>query len=109
MRKNAVSLLLVLVFFMASCLVIAEPAFSSEETKENSWTAKAPMPEAGGGEAAVVNGKIYVIGGNSNFEYNPDTDTWTTKKPMPTPRSTFWDSCLSKQNIHDGRLCQLFR
>ena len=88
MRKS-VSLLFVSFFLMASCLVIAEPALSSDETKENFWTAQAPVPEAGGGEAAVVNGKIYVIGGDANFEYNPDTDTWTTKKPMPTPRSHF--------------------
>ena len=36
-----------------------------------------------------MNGKIYVIGGDLNFEYNPDTDTWATKMPMPTPRGHF--------------------
>jgi N-acetylneuraminic acid mutarotase len=45
--------------------------------------------------AATVNGKIYVIGGQSysaNFkfrtveEYDPVTDTWTTKADMPTAR-----------------------
>jgi N-acetylneuraminic acid mutarotase len=44
---------------------------------------------------ATVNGKVYVIGGynrgviNINEEYDPTADTWTTKKPMPTPRSQF--------------------
>ncbi|MBE3142779.1 MAG: hypothetical protein IMZ61_02505, partial [Planctomycetes bacterium] len=44
---------------------------------------------------AVVNGKIYAIGGSynealsTNEEYNPVTNTWTTKASMPTPRSDF--------------------
>lgn len=44
---------------------------------------------------AVVNGKIYAIGGldltsNTRFavneEFDPATNTWATKAPMPTPR-----------------------
>lgn len=45
---------------------------------------------------AVVNGKIYAIGGNTqngivgtNEEYDPEMDTWTFKTPMPTPRDGF--------------------
>ena len=41
---------------------------------------------------AVVNGKIYAIGiegGGSIEEYDPSTDTWTFKAPMPTPRFFF--------------------
>jgi N-acetylneuraminic acid mutarotase len=64
---------------------------------ENSWTAKSPMHTARGGlGVAVVNDKIYAIGGSNNAtqlgvteEYNPVTDTWTTKASMPTPRSGF--------------------
>jgi Kelch motif. len=44
--------------------------------------------------AAVVNDKIYVIGGHdhtgylsTNEAYNPSTDSWTTKTPMPTARA----------------------
>jgi N-acetylneuraminic acid mutarotase len=82
-------LLLVLVLLTTSSTVIAEPAFS-DETTGNSWTTKSPMPQAiSGVKAAVVKGKIYVIGGEANFEYNPDTDTWTTRKPMPTRRTNF--------------------
>jgi N-acetylneuraminic acid mutarotase len=62
------------------------------------WTIKAPMPTARSFHAAaVVDGKIYVLGGNTepNFfnhvdiveEYDPATDVWTTKAPMPTARS----------------------
>jgi hypothetical protein len=54
------------------------------------------MPTARAGHGvAVVNGKIYVIGGingsylNINEMYDPVTDTWTTKTPMPTPRAYF--------------------
>ena len=53
------------------------------------------MPTAAGGKAAALNGKIYVVGGSNNYtnnpvyEYNPATDTWATKKSLPTPRSSF--------------------
>jgi len=62
----------------------------------DSWQTKTPMPTPRGEvTAATVNGKIYVIGGQSysaNFkfrtveEYDPVTDTWTTKADMPTAR-----------------------
>ena len=67
----------------------------SAQASEDSWTTKAPMPTArtllG---AAVVNDKIYAIGGypnrlNVTEEYNPTTNTWTTKTAMPTPRFSF--------------------
>jgi hypothetical protein len=40
-------------------------------------------------DAAVVDGKIYAIGGTSNIneEYDPTTNTWTTKATVPTGRS----------------------
>ena len=67
------------------------------EAIENSWKTMADMPTSRSGlGVAVVNGKIYVIGGtggggylNTNEEYDPATNTWATKKPMPTPRASF--------------------
>jgi N-acetylneuraminic acid mutarotase len=71
---------------------------------DNSWKTKAPMPTARAFlGVAVVNGKIYAIGGgnngnntvagptllNVNEEYDPVTNTWTTKEPMPTARQFF--------------------
>jgi N-acetylneuraminic acid mutarotase len=56
------------------------------------------MPTARGGTAAgVVDGKIYVVGGEGNGaaasgvfpqveEYDPATDTWTSRGEMLTPR-----------------------
>jgi N-acetylneuraminic acid mutarotase len=107
MRKS-VAAMLVLVFLTASCIQVAKPAFSSTGTAENTWTQKAPMQEARANFGiAVVNGKIYAFGGdngdnmgnaapptvitadtvNTNEEYDPATDTWTFKKPMPTARA----------------------
>ena len=65
----------------------------------DTWTRRADMPTARFSLAtSVVNDKIYAIGGlywdNANSigtryskveEYDPATDTWTTKAPLPTP------------------------
>jgi N-acetylneuraminic acid mutarotase len=59
-------------------------------TKENTWETMAPLPETTGGMRAVAaNGKIYVMSGLRNFEYDPAINEWTTKTPMPTPRNWF--------------------
>jgi N-acetylneuraminic acid mutarotase len=88
---KGVVFLLVLVFLTASCIVVAKPAFSSAIAAEDSWVSKAPMHQARDGlGVAVVNGKIYAIGGGYyNEEYDPATDSWTFKAPMPTPRYHF--------------------
>ena len=74
-------------------------AFNFPSTKateeESAWTSMTPMPTARGGlGVAVVNGKIYAIGGlsddlpvNNIEEYDPVTNQWTAKTPMPTARS----------------------
>jgi N-acetylneuraminic acid mutarotase len=99
MRKSF-ALLLVLVFLPASFLIGVKPVSAAP------WASKAPMNEARGGLGVVaVNGKIYAIGGSTrqgggdipftggvvgtNEEYDPVPDTWTFKKPMPTPRCNF--------------------
>jgi N-acetylneuraminic acid mutarotase len=84
-KKKTILLTLVLVFALAA----ASLALS------DSWTSKTDMPTARRNMgAAVLNGKIYVIGGNppqtGGFktveEYDPATDTWTTKVPMQMSR-----------------------
>lgn len=62
----------------------------------NTWTIKADMPTARlGFSTAVVDGKIYAVGGyqEANYpgltslqEYDPATDTWTIRDNMPTGR-----------------------
>ena len=87
MSKRVV-LLLFLVFLTASGIVVVKPVCASSAT-ENSWATKEPLPQADALRAAVVNGKIYAIGNEVNFEYDPAADDWTAKKPMPTARQYF--------------------
>ena len=61
----------------------------------NKWENKTEIPTTKiSATAHVVNGKIYVMGGYPNTtltqEYNPDTDTWTTKTPMPIEQNGIW-------------------
>lgn len=75
----------------------------------DTWKALAPLPSKRGSPNAVVHdGKIYVIGGAGNFPgskdtsihparphravgtnevYDPATNTWETRSPMPTARN----------------------
>lgn len=58
----------------------------------DTWTTKPNMPTARGPATAVVNYKIYVIGGGdikTVEEYDPVVNTWTTKNPMPTMRQPY--------------------
>jgi N-acetylneuraminic acid mutarotase len=89
--KSTVALLLVLLFIL--------PTFSLPlvNAAEDSWTTLEPMPTARSGlGVAVVDGKIYAIGGqngegvlNITEEYDPVTNEWTSKTSMPTARSDF--------------------
>jgi N-acetylneuraminic acid mutarotase len=95
MRKKLTPFLIIIL--LASMFLFTLQLPVADAATANSWTTKKPMPTARGGlEVAVVNGKIYAIGGSNNDtqlgvteEYNPITDTWTTKTSMPTPRSGF--------------------
>ncbi len=79
----------------------------------NTWTAKKPMPtprlQFG---MAVWQDKIYVIGGGKGVDstnyrwsllsdavevYDPSTDTWQTKQPMPTARVQLQASVVNGQ------------
>ena len=64
----------------------------------DTWTTKAPLPTTRYSFAAgVIGGKIYAAGGyalltgggphlNVNEEYDPTTNAWTTRAPIPTAR-----------------------
>ncbi len=104
----SLSLLLVAAALVPTLAFCAEPA----EISENTWVSKAslPWPEPVYG-TAVVNGKIYVFGNcltNGTIyspiwtgivpvpnglacplEYDPATDTWTVKSPMPSNRTDY--------------------
>ena len=91
-RKVTLIILLIL-----CSMLVALPNTEIVRAAEDSWVSKAPMHEARSGlGVAVVNDKIYAIGGSGkggfcafNEEYDPETDTWTFKASMPTPRSLF--------------------
>jgi N-acetylneuraminic acid mutarotase len=83
-------LILVILFYLSSNLLIGQ-------TIKGSWKSIANLPTARWFPGtAVCDGKIYVIGGNATSStaplnvvevYNPATDKWETKTPMPVPRS----------------------
>ena len=103
--RKSIILLLVLVFLIASCVMVAKPASSSADATEDSWASRAPMHVARSSlGVAAVNGKIYAIGGttlsgmwpsesggivDTNEEYDPVKDSWASKTAMPTPRYDF--------------------
>lgn len=71
------------------------------DTENNSWQQLADMPTPRlYAEAAVVDGKIYVVGGYRVIDrrmktlkvvevYDPQTDTWVRKQDMSIPRRQF--------------------
>jgi len=88
-------LLLLLLIGLVVTLPFASLRLSLGE--EDSWTTKAAMPTPRSGfGVAVVNGKIYAIGGRNSVsdlhvteEYDPKTNTWNNKTRMPTARFNF--------------------
>jgi hypothetical protein len=106
--KKSVALLFIFVFLAASCLITDVPEFKAGVqpviaqidlgSTVGNWTRKASMKIARSYlGAAVVNGRIYAIGGllgdgavtGANEQYDPEKDKWTYKAPMPTPRGDF--------------------
>jgi N-acetylneuraminic acid mutarotase len=94
------------------------PVNTSEayDPKTDTWTSKAPMPTPRHHlTSAIVDGKLYVFGGrtvgsnsslsssyvnlNSNEMYDPISDTWTSKAPMPSNRSG-----LAAAAYEDGKI-----
>jgi hypothetical protein len=95
--RGVVSFVLILFFTSSLFFLTIFNSVSASELLENSWNTKTPMTQARANfGVAVVNGKIYAIGGgigttylDINERYDPVLDTWVTLKPMPTPRSGF--------------------
>ena len=97
MSKTAIPITVALLFLAATLLLSTDPT-SGTDSAENIWTNEAPMSQARSNlGVAVVNGKIYAIGGindsqsllGTNEMYDPETGKWLNKTPMPTPRSQF--------------------
>jgi len=104
-----------LVITLISSMLMVLSTTQATTNPENTWQTKTPMPTPRAGlNTAVVDGKIYAIGGTNatgqlpsispesilgntgignfvgtNEEYDPAADNWTTKTDMPTPRALF--------------------
>ncbi len=80
-------------------IILSAPNFPDIKAQDNQspWNLLTPMPTARSAlGVAVVDGKIYAIGGLSgdvqlrnNEQYDPVLNTWTVEMPMPTARSGF--------------------
>jgi N-acetylneuraminic acid mutarotase len=89
--KRSATLLLVMIH---CSLLVSLQNIATVRAAEDSWETMAEMPTARSGlGVAVVDGKIYAIGGvggsDTNEMYDPATNTWVSKQPMPTARSRF--------------------
>lgn len=114
MQKAIIPTLTLALLLSISLFISIQTANANAVPAENSWAAKAPMHEAKSNlGVAGVNGKIYAIGGISvpsvvdfkaittlslpsepkdvgtNEEYDPSTNTWSSKAVMPVARSDF--------------------
>ncbi len=86
---SVLSIILSVALLLSSLLVYVEPALAATDS-ENTWEIKASMPKGiTGGGAAVVDGKIYVMGPYDTYLFDLENNSWTTKSPMPMPRMGF--------------------
>jgi len=89
----------IIILLLVLSLSLSAFFISIANAVEDSWTTLEPMPTLRENfEIAVLNGKIYTIGGSNssqqiyfstNEEYDIASNTWDTKESMPTPRSGF--------------------
>ncbi|MFN2476536.1 MAG: Kelch repeat-containing protein [Chthoniobacterales bacterium] len=79
-------------FLTAACILVCSASRAHGQGTTGSWRSLAPLPTARQELAtAVLNGKIYVIGGYDENrrstttvdDYNPATDRWASAQPIP--------------------------
>jgi N-acetylneuraminic acid mutarotase len=82
----------VIAFVFAGGLLAATLAPAQSQTQPGTWTQKAPMP-AVRGEAAAVGDRLFALGGGvagkavpRSEEYDPATDRWRPRAPLPQAR-----------------------
>ncbi|MCG2769215.1 MAG: S8 family serine peptidase, partial [Anaerolineae bacterium] len=75
---------------------------------ENRWVTVSPLPQPLCGAAvAAANGSLYVFGGNASdgslgttYAYDPQSDTWTEKRPMPGGARAYATAALLNDRIY---------
>ena len=113
-----------------ACALFAALAATACAQTQGSWTMKAPIPLARNEVAlAAVGGKVHVIGGGIkgvagtyHDEYDPATDRWRTRAPLPFGRKPDWTteptpdassiaashlSCPRRRASSNARRCEL--
>ena len=84
------------------------PTLEVYDPATDTWATHVPMPQAQGGLAAtVLDGKLYVFGGEQwvpeqkvfadSWVYDPATDRWSALPPLPTPRHGLGAATLGKR------------
>ena len=76
------------------------------DVEAGSWSEAAPLPEARGGHAAaVVDGKIHVVGGGNSVStldlhsvYDPASNSWSEAAPLPRAKGS------PAAVVHEGKL-----
>jgi N-acetylneuraminic acid mutarotase len=100
-------------------VLVATATVEQYDPLSDVWTVKTemPTPRSGLGLVAATNGRLYAIGGSVNVrrgvdgppifvpsvvveEYDPATDTWTTKAAMPTGRSALGVAAAANGKIY---------
>lgn len=78
--------------------------FTSYDTTTDIWTTKSSLPNTGFIALVASNGKIYGFGGYTVYhpiggtiveEYDPVSDQWSLKSPMPSERSGYSASMVN--------------
>lgn len=75
---------------------VATDAVHVYDVETGGWTEAAPLPEPRGGHAAaVVDGKIHVVGGGNSVStldlhsvYDPASDSWSEAAPLPRAKGS---------------------
>jgi hypothetical protein len=90
LKRKILALTFITLFLTSSSLIYCSNFASAATQTENTWVSKGQIPQSENDvRAASVDGLIYVMGSSINFEFNPATNNWTAKTPMPTPRTGF--------------------
>lgn len=92
-------LLLTIPLIAAAAALDSEQSEKTERVQHPSWQLMTPLPEGAvfAGTVAGNDGRIYVMSGfrgpdterltPANRVYDPDTDRWALRAPVPTPRA----------------------
>ena len=86
MNRSAVFALACIIVLMLSFIAEIKPVKASGD----SWVERALIPFAMDvSGVTTVNNEVYAFGQYWTYAYNPNSDGWTAKTPMPTSRSHF--------------------